>query len=180
VVVGGSGCGLRGLLLECADCRLRYASDRKNQRSIGKKDRQHAAAIAVNENTNWRAQMEKLVWEGLSLIYAVIGIVAGFLGLGHVPPMGVVARLSAVASCALTATILPDVFADGLTHFTGWSVPIKVRYVLAFFFGLGGMFIVPGTIVFWQSAAKNPMALVDWLRGKGPPPTPDPPKGGAE
>ena len=117
--------------------------------------------------------MDKFQWEGISLISVVLGFVGACLGISYVPPMTAKQLAAALVSGIICGALLPSAVAAGLLGVMSWTVPTVMDRILALFFGIGGMFIVPGSIVFWQSASKNPMLVWDWMRGKGPPPPPD-------
>lgn len=122
-----------------------------------------------------------LASEGIDLIWIVLGFVGAALGIAYMPKMEkpqLLAALVAGVACAMLATPLVDAifvnWAPTWMNATHDHLPHIINNAFAFFFGIGGMFIVPGIIVFWRSGAKNPFAIVDWLRGKSPPPSVDP------
>lgn len=102
----------------------------------------------------------------------VLGFIGAVLGVSYMPPMSSKQLFAALVAGVVCGALLPSAIAALFLFVINWTVPTVVDRILALFTGLGGMFIVPGAIVFWQSVAKNPMTAVDWIRGKGPPPTP--------
>jgi hypothetical protein len=126
--------------------------------------------------------MKDYVWEGISLMSVVLGFIGAVLGVSYMPAMGTKQLAASLVAGVVCAALMPSLVASALASAFGWTLPIMGHHVLALFFGIGGMFIIPGAIVFWQTAAKNPLGVWDWIRGKGPPPPPavEPPKGGSQ
>lgn len=117
-------------------------------------------------------------WEGIHVIWIILGLIGAALGIGSMPPMSKKQLWTAIGAgftCAILGPwLIPEAVAWWRNAATATPLPLPVSSALAFFFGIGGMFIVPGAIVFWTTVKSNPMAMVDWLRGKGPPPPPPP------
>lgn len=124
--------------------------------------------------------MEKLTWEGIDLIWVVLGFVGAALGIAYMPKMEksqLTAALLAGIMCAALGTPLADAayisMAPQWMNVDHGHLPKIINNAMAFFLGIGGMFIIPGVIVFWRYGARNPFVIFDWIRGKGPPPSVD-------
>ncbi len=126
--------------------------------------------------------VDRFTWEGIQLIWVILGFIGAALGISSMPPMSKRQLVAALAAGVVCAALIPQVSAELLAWLRSTPtvpLPSGVNNVLAFFFGIGGMFIIPGAIVFWRSFQTNPFFIIDWVRGKGPPP-PAPPAGPGE
>jgi hypothetical protein len=119
---------------------------------------------------------DKFSWEGISLLWVLLGFIGAALGIGSMPEMTKKQLWTALGSGVVCAALAPSV----VPELIGWwrvapvvPLPGPIGNLLAFFFGIGGMFIVPGCIVMWSSWKKNPWAVVNWIRGRGQPPSGD-------
>lgn len=96
----------------------------------------------------------------VSLVFAFIGAA---LGIGYTPEitkrMAVAALIAGVTCGALGP--------EAVAYFYGKPIPLIVNNALAVVFGIGGMFIVPGLIRFWQDFRDNPLGFLDRFRGTG-------------
>lgn len=125
--------------------------------------------------------------EGISLMSAALGFIGASLGIGYMPPMSKKQMFSALLAGVMCAALIAPLAAQWAGAQFDFVMPKGGHYLLGFFFGIGGMFIIPGVIVFWRTASTNPMAIVEWVRGRAPPPAPpsppppppSPPPGGA-
>lgn len=127
---------------------------------------------------------EKLSWEGIELIWVVLGLLGAFLGISRMPPMTKGQIISAYISGIFFSTQAPLWLDWAYVRWTPlWMnpehahLPAFMNNGFAFFFGIGGLFIVPGFIVFWQAFGKDPWSavarVVNVLRGKSTPTLPD-------
>lgn len=112
----------------------------------------------------------KWSWEGIELIWVVLGFLGAALGVSRMPPMNKWQLMSSLVSGIVLASQAPQWAAFFYLKWTGAAIPAFMNNTVAFFFGIGGMFIVPGVIVFWQEFGKDPwgaiMRLVNLVRGK--------------
>lgn len=122
----------------------------------------------------------RLSWEGISLVSVVLGFVGAALGVSYMPPMNKKQLLAALVAGVTCAALAPGATSEAIAWWRSTPaapvlavpLPAALNNVLAFVSGIGGMFLVPGLIVAFQSFKKNPFAVVDWARGRGAPPTP--------
>lgn len=116
-----------------------------------------------------------LSWEGIQLVWVILGFIGAALGIGSMPTMTRKQLITAMLSGLVAAALAPQWAAHLYGRWFGPEpIPPFMNNTIAFFFGIGGMFIVPGAIVFWQNFRNNPLGFIDWIRGKGPPPPPPP------
>jgi hypothetical protein len=106
---------------------------------------------------------------GVSLISLVFSFVGAALGISYMPPMSKTQMFGAVLAGLACGSILPELAILVFSNTEILKVAV-VKNALCFLLGILGMFIIPGVIVFGQSFQKNPFFVLDWLRGKGPPP----------
>lgn len=105
--------------------------------------------------------MKDFSFQGFELIAAVLGFIGAALGISYSPPMTkkeMFAALLAGVSCAVLGPALASQV---------YALPPIVNNALAFIFGIGGMFIVPGLLGLWRGFSVDPWAFIDRLRGKG-------------
>lgn len=123
-----------------------------------------------------------LSWQGIELIWVVMGFIGAALGIGSMPPMSRRQMWVAFLSGLFFAAMAPQ-WADWGFQQWAWANPMHepmprfMGNTLAFFFGVGGMFLVPGMIAFWRDpwgVIDKLLTIIDRLRGKAPPsPPPD-------
>lgn len=115
--------------------------------------------------------MEKMSWAGIELAAIVFALVGAALGVSYSPEMTKRQMAAAVLAGLACGALLPELVASV------YHMPAIAKNGLAFIFGIGGMFIVPGVIAIWRGFANDPWAFFDRLRGKStaPPPPPPPP-----
>lgn len=128
---------------------------------------------------------EKIQWEGIQLIWVVMGIFGAAIGLGSLPRMTRKQLWTAVASGIVFSAMAPQWANHAYVHWlptwvnaSGAPLPSFMSGTIAFVFGIGGMFIVPGIIVFWQGFSTDPWGwfhkLMDAInRARGIPVPPD-------
>lgn len=119
----------------------------------------------------------KWSWEGIQLLWPILGLIGAALGIGSLPPMTHRQLWTALLSGVVAAALAPQWAAHIYLRWFGAEIPPFMNNTIAFFFGVGGMFIVPAVIVFWKTMRDNPFALIDWLRGRGGAPPASPPPG---
>lgn len=113
---------------------------------------------------------QRLAWEGVDLIWVIFGLLGSALGISRMPPMNRWQLAMSLVSGVVIAALAPQIMV------LVWpSAPDVIKSVTAFIFGIGGMFIVPGIVVFWQGFATDPWAwatrildLIDRVR-RAPP-----------
>jgi len=120
--------------------------------------------------------MEKMSWAGIELAAIVFALVGAALGVSYSPEMTKRQMSAAVLAGLACGALLPELVASV------YNMPAIAKNGLAFVFGIGGMFIVPGVIALWRGFANDPWAFFDRLRGKpstpfvpGSPPAPTAP-----
>lgn len=124
----------------------------------------------------------KLSWEGIELMWVVLGLIGASLGISRMPTMTKRDLSFSLLSGVVCAAFAPQWAAHFYHVYMGAEIPVFMNNTVAFIFGIGGMFLVPGVIVFWQAFSKDPwgavMKLVNALRGKSSAPTAPPPADG--
>lgn len=117
---------------------------------------------------------EKIQWEGIELIWVVLGIFGAAIGLGSMPKMNRPQLWTAVASGIVCSAMAPQWANYLASKWLAMTLPSFMAGTIAFVFGIGGMFIVPGIIVFWQGFQNDPwgwfhklMDAVNRVRGGG-------------
>jgi hypothetical protein len=116
---------------------------------------------------------DKWSWEGIQLIWVVFGLVGAALGIASMPKMSNRQLWVALVAGVVCASLGPGLLVELLSWWRerpAVPLPTAVGNGLAFFLGIGGMFIVPGAIRFWQVVQDNPLGFWDWVRGRGPAP----------
>jgi len=126
----------------------------------------------------------KLAWEGIELVWVVLGFFGAAIGLGSIPQMSRPQLWTALMSGVVLSAMAPQ-WANFIARhmMPSWVDPITLLLPsfmtgsIAFVFGIGGMFIVPGIIVFWREFGINPwgwftkiLDLINRARGITPPP----------
>lgn len=120
-----------------------------------------------------------LVWEGIKLIWVVMGFIGAALGVSTLPPMGPKQLFFAATSGIVCAAFAPQWAGFMYLRWMGDPIPAFMNNTIAFIFGIGGMFIVPGLITLWRGFKDNPWGWVQKIAElfgyskKGPPPPPD-------
>ncbi len=125
---------------------------------------------------------DKIQWEGIQLIWVVLGIFGAAIGLGSLPQMNRPQLWTAVSSGIVCSAMAPQWANHAYVYWlptwinsSGDTLPSFMSGTIAFVFGIGGMFIVPGIIVFWQGFQDNPwgwfskiMDAINRMRGVPP------------
>lgn len=109
----------------------------------------------------------------LDLVAIVLGFVGALLGVSYSEPMTKKQLLAALGSGSIVAALAPPLVTL-LIHLQ-WptvNLPVAINNVMAFVFGIGGMFIIPGVLSFWKTFSANPWGFIDRIRGITPPPPP--------
>jgi hypothetical protein len=118
----------------------------------------------------------KFSWEGIQLMWVVLGFIGAALGISRMPPMTKRDLFFSLFSGVVCAAFAPQWTAHFYRQSFGADIPVFMNNTVAFVLGIGGMFIVPGLIVFWQGFSKDPwgavMKIVDVVRGRRPSPPP--------
>lgn len=121
----------------------------------------------------------RLAYGGIDLLWLILGFIGAALGIGSMPPMSKRALATALGAGVVCAALAPQAAAE---LFALWKdrpavmLPVAVNNVLAFLFGIGGMFIVPGLSALWRRIVENPVGFLRWARGGfrgNAPPKPD-------
>lgn len=114
--------------------------------------------------------MEQTILEkgvgGISLLTLIFGFIGACLGISYMPPMSRKEQLFALLAGLSCSALAPALLGWWLAR----DVPVPVASAIGFVFGILGMFLVPGVIIFGQSFRSNPFFVIDWLRGRGGPP----------
>lgn len=106
----------------------------------------------------------------------VLGFVGAALGISYMPPMRKRDVFAALFSGLIMAGLAPQWAGHYYEKFFTEPIPAFMNNTIAFFFGIGGMFIVPGAIAAWTAIRANPFVIVDWIgRLKARAPTAPPP-----
>lgn len=103
--------------------------------------------------------MKDAMWNGFELITAVLGFIGAALGISYSPPMTKKEMFAALLAGVVCAVLGPSLLMQLYT------LPPIVNNALAFIFGIGGMFIVPGLLALWRSFATDPWKFIDRFRG---------------
>ncbi|MFN8696303.1 MAG: hypothetical protein ACK5XE_08310 [Burkholderiales bacterium] len=103
--------------------------------------------------------MKDFNWHGFELITAVLGFIGAALGISYSPPMTKKEMFAALLAGVVCAVLGPQLVAQI------YQLPSIVNNALAFTFGIGGMFIVPGLLTMWREFGVNPFGFIDRLRG---------------
>lgn len=109
-------------------------------------------------------------WAGVQVFWIVLGFLGAALGVSSMPTMSKKQMFTAVVSGLVCSALAPQWAAHYYARIFSEPIPAFMNNTVAFVFGVGGMFIVPGLIVGWQRFKENPFVFIDYLRGKGPPP----------
>jgi hypothetical protein len=99
-------------------------------------------------------------WAGFELIAGVLGFIGAALGISYSPPMTKREMFAALLAGLVCGVLGPQLIAHV------YAMPPIVNNALAFIFGLGGMFIVPGLLAMWRGFAVDPWSFIDRIRGK--------------
>lgn len=115
----------------------------------------------------------KLSWEGIELVSLVLGFIGSALGIAYMPKMDKAQLFAALLSGVVCAALGTPGFEFAYMNWSpAWinpghePMPEVLSHIVAFFLGVGGMFIIPGMILFW----RNPVAFIQWLKGAKAPP----------
>ena len=105
---------------------------------------------------------------GITILAIVLGTLGAALGVAYSPKMDPREMWAAMGSGFGCALLFPAIIAQY------WPIPPVVVAGLAFFFGVVGMFIVPGFLVIGQKFKENPFWFIEWIlalkNGGGPKP----------
>lgn len=99
-------------------------------------------------------------WAGFELIASVLGFIGAALGISYSPPMTKKEMFAALLAGLVCGVLGPQLVSQL------YQVPPIVNNALAFIFGLGGMFIIPGLLAMWRGFAVDPWSFIDRIRGK--------------
>lgn len=118
---------------------------------------------------------KRMTWEGINLLWIVLGFIGAALGVSYMPPMNKKQLAGAMLSGLVCAALAPQWAGHYYAKIIGEPTPAFMNNTVAFLFGIGGMFIVPAVLVFWTGFRDNPLGFIDWIRGRGPAPRRTPP-----
>jgi hypothetical protein len=94
---------------------------------------------------------DRLSWEGIQLVWIVLGLFGAALGIGSLPEMSKKQCWVALGSGLVFSAYGPMWIAWGVNHWvTAEPMPPFMLSSTAFICGVGGMFLVPTIISFWQ------------------------------
>lgn len=102
--------------------------------------------------------MRDVEFYGIQLVSLVLGAAGAVLGISYTPKMTKREMFAAMIAGLACAALFPQLAA----HY--FALPAVLNNVLAFIFGIGGMFIVPGVLALWRGFANDPWAFIDRLR----------------
>lgn len=94
------------------------------------------------------------------MIASVLGFIGAALGISYSPPMTKKEMFAALLAGLVCGVLGPQLVSQL------YQVPPIVNNALAFIFGLGGMFIIPGLLAMWRGFAVDPWSFIDRIRGK--------------
>lgn len=96
-------------------------------------------------------------WEGIQLIWVVLGIFGAAMGIGAMPPMTKKQCWTALGSGVFFASYGPQWMNYGFIHWVpAWinaghdPMPSFMLGSVAFVCGVGGLFLIPGILAFWR------------------------------
>lgn len=96
-------------------------------------------------------------WEGIQLIWVVLGIFGAALGIGSMPPMSARQCWTALGSGIVFAGLGPQWADHTYIHWlptwvnpTHTPMPDFMLGSIAFICGVGGLFLIPLIIAFWR------------------------------
>lgn len=118
----------------------------------------------------------------ITVVAVVFGVIGAALGIAYTPE---ISRRQAVAAM-VSGLVGAFIFAPLVLHLVKLNpAPMWAVAGLGFFFGVGGMFIVPLIVMFWSRLAKDPtgfigkvLDFIEQMRGRRPPPPPPGATGG--
>ena len=100
---------------------------------------------------------QHLSWDGIQLIWVVLGILGAAVGINNMPPMSKRQCWSALCSGVIFAGYGPQWVDYAYVHWTpDWfnathgDLPSFMLGSIAFVCGVGGLFLVPGIMTFWK------------------------------
>lgn len=131
------------------------------------------SAVAFGADQPPPPSESRFTWEGIHVIWIILGLIGAALGVGSMPEMTRKQLWTSLGSGLACAIVIPWVLPDAIAwwrNVPAHPLPVPVTGAIAFFLGIGGMFIVPGFIVFWASVKRNPFGFLDWIRGRNPTP----------
>lgn len=122
------------------------------------------------------ADETKLSWEGIQLVWVVLGLFGAALGVGTLPPMTTRQCWVALGSGLVFAAYGPLWVNHAFQHWVpAWANPTQAAvpsFMLgsaAFICGVGGMFLVPAILSFWRDPrafAVRAWEFIKLARGK--------------
>jgi hypothetical protein len=98
---------------------------------------------------------------GFELIAGVLGFIGALLGVSYSPPMSKKEMFAALGAGLVCGALCPLLIVQLYP-----ALPPVASHALAFVFGVGGMFIVPGLLALWRGFAVDPWGFIDRIRGK--------------
>lgn len=110
--------------------------------------------------------LSSVSWEGINLVWLIMGLVGACLGVSYMPPMSKKQLAGAMASGVVFAALAPQWAGHYYLKWMGEPIAHFMNNTVAFVFGIGGMFIVPCIIVFWTDFRDNPWGFIEWIRGR--------------
>lgn len=109
---------------------------------------------------------------GIKFVSLAMGFVGAALGISFTPPMSRKMAFGALLSGLVFGAFGPELLAFAFKT----TFPPTVSNGIAVIFGVGGMFIVPGVVAFWQGFKDDPIGwtfgILDKLRASRTPTTP--------
>lgn len=105
---------------------------------------------------------------GVKVVSAVFALIGAGLGITYSPPLTKKLALGALLAGLVCGALGPEFAAWALAKSLGIATPLPLlaNNALAVIFGIGGMFIVPGLVKFWQAFGADPFGWLDRMRGK--------------
>jgi hypothetical protein len=109
-------------------------------------------------------------WEGIQLIWVVLGILGAALGIGSMPPMSKKQCWTALGSGCIFAGLGPQWLNHAYMYwFPTWINPAKTEmpgFMLgsfAFVCGVGGLFLIPAIVAFWKDPRGFLVSIVEFV-----------------
>ena len=96
---------------------------------------------------------------GVKVSALIFGAIGAALGIAYTPQMTRREMFAALLAGLVCAAILPELVQQYVT-----LAPVIANGV-AFIFGIGGMFLVPGILAMWRGFRDDPWSFIDRLRG---------------
>lgn len=117
-------------------------------------------------------------WGGMKLLHLILGAAGAGASLFFLPQFNG-KWLGATVTCGIVCAVsgTPAV-AWAFAEYLAKALPGPVENLLALALGVGGVHIIPTLQGVADAVRRNPFGFIDWLRGRGGPPTPPGDKGG--